>query len=488
MRRENVQLCSAILILLMICAVVSCPIASASEATPDLERIRSELNALRSDAEQQRKRADSDEATIRRLQAQLSAVEQRNNTLEDVTQTLQPNTNSLRSDIDAKLRARESDDHVGAFDSAIVRYLGQHQFTVVGAAAGDFICDRNAAQNTFSLLFEPVILYRLNDWLLFEGAIEASLPVGSSADFQLPVATAQIFLNDYMEINAGIFDQPFGGWYEDQSPVWVNRLITAPLLYGAEALVPPTDIGVQLRGSLQWGELGQDFDYTSWFANGPSFDSTLPAPAIGQTLNPQNNVAINTNGRAVGARLRVYPLLLDNPLGRVELGASTYNGKWMNGLWLNTWGIDFALLKGNFQARGEFLRTYRQMPAGSEPDNREGWYVQTGYFLQGLPPSGISDQIDNVIHRLELIARYSGVNQRAIVTDEIATSPSLGFNGSASVFTPHAREVALGADYWIAPSIVWQTEFDIELPRAGGAALTFAGNPDLNLFTGSYSQ
>jgi len=26
----------------------------------------------------------------------------------------------------------------------------------------------------------------------------------------------------------------------------------------------------------------------------------------------------------------------------------------------------------------------------------------------------------------------------------------------------------LALDYWIAPSIVWQNEFDIELPRAGG--------------------
>jgi hypothetical protein len=64
--------------------------------------------------------------------------------------------------------------------------------------------------------------------------------------------------------------------------------------------------------------------------------------------------------------------------------------------------------------------------------------------------------------------RYSGVNQRGIVVDDVSMVPALGFNGSPSIFSPHAREVALGLDYWIAPSIVWQTEFDIELPRAGG--------------------
>jgi hypothetical protein len=74
---------------------------------------------------------------------------------------------------------------------------------------------------------------------------------------------------------------------------------------------------------------------------------------------------------------------------------------------------------------------------------------------------------------LEPVVRYSGVNQRAIVTNEITTTPSVGFNGSPSIFTPHAREVALGLNYWIEPSIVLQTEFDLELPRAGGTGFTF---------------
>ena len=39
-----------------------------------------------------------------------------------------------------------------------------------------------------------------------------------------------------------------------------------------------------------------------------------------------------------------------------------------------------------------------------------------------------------------------------------------------------AREVALGIDYWIEPSIVWQTEFDIELPRAEGTLFSFNGS------------
>ena len=54
--------------------------------------------------------------------------------------------------------------------------------------------------------------------------------------------------------------------------------------------------------------------------------------------------------------------------------------------------------------------------------------------------------------------------------------PVQGFNGSPSVFSPHAREVALGLDYWLAPSIVWQTEVDFELPSRGGTLYNFVGS------------
>jgi hypothetical protein len=74
-----------------------------------------------------------------------------------------------------------------------------------------------------------------------------------------------------------------------------------------------------------------------------------------------------------------------------------------------------------------------------------------------------------------LLTRYSGVNQRAIATEEVSTIPAIGFSGSPAIFSPHAREVALGVDYWIEPSIVWQTEFDFELPRAGGTVFAFNG-------------
>ena len=440
-----------------------------------LRQVRRQIDEIKADEERQRVRH---ERLIQQLEQKVGRLESQNEQLRKSTEMLQAASLKVQAQTSEQLKQIQARAAGGPSSSEFAQefqsYLGEHQFTLAGDAAGSFIYDRRTSKNTFNLEFQPIILYRLNDWLLFEGSIQASLPLGSSANFQLPVATAQIFLNDYMVVNAGIFDQPFGDFYEDQSPLWVNRFVTAPLPYGVEALVPPTDVGVQLRGGLNWGALGQDFDYTAWISNGPGFDSSLPEPVVGEVVNPVNNIGINTNGRAVGARLRVYPFPLDSNLGRLELGASTLDGKWLDGNWYNAWGVDFAYLKGSLQARGEFLEMYRQMP-NTNADNRQGWYVQAGYFLNGIAIPRIPDAVEDTIRKLEVLVRYSGVNQRAVVADEISTVPSLGFSGSPSIFTPHPREVALGLDYWIAPSIVLQNEVDFELPEAGGSVIAFQG-------------
>ena len=468
------------MLLAMILFSTSAPVWAADSGTPDsLPQLQNQLHKLKAAETAERNRLASDERLIHALEQRLDQLDARNHALNQTAQSLASTNRELRDSTTQQLQTLQGRVNNGVtstqFDQAFSHYLGTHQFTFAGAMAGDFIYNRQTNQNTFALVFEPLVLYRLNDWILFEAEIEAGLPSGSAADFGLPVATAQIFLNDYMELVAGRFDQPFGDFYEAQSPLWVNRLVTAPLPYGAEALIPPSDLGLQLRGSTQWGALGQDVDYTLWIANGPAYDTSLPQAVVGATLESPTNIGAQSHGRAYGARFRAYPLPLDTNLGRLELGASTYNGKWLNGNWLNSWGIDFAYLRGNLQARGEFLEAYRQMPS-SRADNRQGWYVQAGYFLQGVSSLHLGDKVDEMIHRLEPVIRYAGVNQHAIVSDEVQHTPELAFNGSPSIFSPHAREVALGLDYWIEPSIVWQTEFDFELPGAGGTLTTFNGS------------
>ena len=464
--------------------VAICPAyAGASSEAQTLQRIMREVNELKADKEQ-------DERKIEDLEQKVGEIQGQNQQLKAANQKLQNDTTTKIATLQTRVEAPIAPSEFGnAFD----RYLGSHTFTVTGAAGGNFIYDQQSrslddlhhnSQNSFFIDWEPMILYRPTDWILFEGVLSAGFgSTGTGTD--LSTADFQIFVNDYMTVVAGLYDQPFGDWYENQSPMWVNRFVTAPLPFGVEPVVPPGEIGVQLRGGMQFGKLGQDFDYTVWGGNGPNYSSSVLGAAVS---GPTSSANSQTNGKSIGARFRVYPLPVDMAMGRLELGVSTYNGKWANGNWLNSWGVDFNYFKDNLQTRGEWLESYRQMPNGQAADNRQGWYVQGGYFLNALNVPFFSDQINGYLHRLEPLVRYSGVNQRGVSTDDIAGAtgvglggmqvglvPDFGLNGSPALYAPHSREVALGLDYWFAPSIVWQNEFDIELPHAGGVFVSSDG-------------
>jgi hypothetical protein len=455
----------------------------APSETQMLRRIMHEVDELKADKEQDEKKIEDLEQKVGEIQGQNQQLKAANQKLQTETTT---KIDTLQTKVDAPLATSQ-------FGDAFERYLGSHTFTITGAAGGDFIYNQqssaldglhSASQNSFFFDWEPMVLYRPTDWILFQGVLSAGFgSTGTGTD--LSTADFQIFLNDYMTVVAGLVDQPFGDWYEDQSPMWVNRFVTAPLPFGVEAVVPPAELGVQLRGGMQFGKLGQDFDYTVWGGNGPNYSSSVLGAAV---ASPTSVASSQSNGKSIGVRFRVYPLPVDLEMGRLELGASTYNGKWANGNWLNSWGVDFNYFFDNLQTRGEWLEAYRQMPNGQASDNRQGWYVQAGYFLNGLNLPFLSDQLNGYLHRLEPLVRYSGVNQRGVSTDDIAGAtgvglggmqvglvPDFGLNGSPALYAPHSREVALALDYWFAPSIVWQNEFDLELPRAGGVFVAADG-------------
>ena len=157
----------------------------------DLAVIQRQLHDLRAEAARERSRVESDEKLIENLKQRLEKLDVRNQAIEQTSQQLKNNDLQLKETTAQQIQGLQS-QLAGAnisplqFDSFMSRYLGQHQFTFAGAAAGDFIYDRQTNQNTFALVFEPLVLYRLNDWILFEAEIEAGLPEGSSANSACP--------------------------------------------------------------------------------------------------------------------------------------------------------------------------------------------------------------------------------------------------------------------------------------------------------------
>ncbi len=451
-------------------------------SSPLLLFAQEDIRGLKEEIQRMKEESERHNREIKALEEKLQKMEAQN----------EQKTKELEEKVATQSKAEPSPSQ---FSRAFSRYLGSHTFLITGAAGLDYIYDQqrggindipNRNQHTFVSDWEPMILYRLNDWILFQGILSAGFGSnGTSVD--LSTAAFHLFLNDYVTLVGGLFDNPFGDWYETQSPMWVNRFITAPLPFGVEAVVPAAELGGQLRGGFRWGQSGQNFDYTVWGGNGPSFSQTAEGiDAPGATVTAPTPIASKrTNGMSIGARFRIYPLPIDADLGRLELGVSTYNGNWAAGQGFNSWGLDFNYFIGNLQTRGEWVQSYRQI-TGFPKDNRQGWYVQLGYFLNDVNVPFLPDVINKHVQRLEPLIRFSGVNQGAVLTDDIKSVPTntfhfglvpdFGLSGSPALFAPRSREVALGLDYWITPSIVWQFEFDFELPRAGGSFIASDGS------------
>lgn len=316
---------------------------------------------------------------------------------------------------------------------------GDNRFIVTGWGAAGFGWESAGDESTFEATVAPILLFRATDRVLFEVEPELELE-GDETEVNLEYAQADVVLNDYATLVAGKFLLPFGDFIQQLHPAWINKLASNPLPYleGEEGgLLPFSDVGLQLRGGARVGAReGVTFDYTVYASNGPRFED----PAIGAVL-VSNNTDFNRN-KGFGARFALYPLPLDLELGRLKLGASTFNGRWGAGdeRWFTSWGVDLAYQLGDLDVRGEYLQTRREFP-GAPDDERDGWYLQAAYKLSKAPV--------DVLRRMELVLRFSGLEQ-----SELSVTPG----GEERLRDP--RQLAFGIDYWLTPSVAAKLEYD----------------------------
>jgi hypothetical protein len=398
-------------------------------AEPDL---RQELQALKGQLERDRLQMEQDRQRIEQLERQVGSVETK--------------SEQKSKELEEKITKQTLDQ--STFGQYLDRFAGEHRLSITGYGFGTFDWQERANTNTFSAGFEPIFLYRLSDRLLFEGDLELKLE-DTETSVDLEYAQVDYLLNDYMTVVAGKFLLPFGEFIERQHQVWINKLVSRPLPFreGDEGgLLPFSELGVQVRGAipLGYGE-GTRAEYSLYVTNGPRFASEERG-AFFEANNTDQNRA-----KGYGARVGVELLPYDAGLGRLRLGASTFDGQWgaQSKLWFTSWGVDTVYQNGPLALRGEYLQTRRAMPTSIPDDKGEGWYIQAAYLLQALPVP--------YLDHTELIVRYSGQNQNALTSDALAAG-----------FLRNPRLVALGLDYWIAPSVVWKLEYDREMPARVG--------------------
>jgi chromosome segregation ATPase len=112
----------------------------------DLPKIQGQLLELKANEAAEHARIDQDERLIRDLERRLEQLHKDNLKLDETSEHLTAANHQLADSTTQQIQNLQEriDSGVSAtqFDSAMSRYLGTHEFTVVGDAAGGFIYDR----------------------------------------------------------------------------------------------------------------------------------------------------------------------------------------------------------------------------------------------------------------------------------------------------------------------------------------------------------
>lgn len=127
--------------------------------------------------------------------------------------------------------------------ATVVTTPGTSQLTITGGASATYIS--SGANNDFSAMFNPIILWKLSDYLRFDGDIAFY----SNRGTQIQTAVISYDFNEYITLEAGRFANPTNYWAVNLRKDWVNKL---PDNLGA-FLLPEFEDGVQVQGAIPIG-------------------------------------------------------------------------------------------------------------------------------------------------------------------------------------------------------------------------------------------
>lgn len=167
--------------------------------------------------------------------------------------------------------------------------------------------------------FNPLLIFRQSDRLLFEGELEIELEDGET-HIGLEYANMSYLLTDALTLRAGKFLLPFGTFVPNLHPAWINKFPSRPLGAGHDGILPGADIGVELRGASYLGSVKTN--YSIYAINGPQLnDGSVEAEEGGvlhYDISPDNN-----KSKAVGGRIGFFPM----SNSALEIGISGMYGK-----------------------------------------------------------------------------------------------------------------------------------------------------------------
>lgn len=318
--------------------------------------------------------------------------------------------------------------------------------------------DADGRASSFEVGFNPILLWKLDDNLLFESELEFELEDGETV-VELEYAQILFVLNDYVTVGAGKFLSPNNSFMERFHPAWINKLPDMPFGmsgHGGVQLLASTQIGVQGRGGIRVGT--SKFVYAVYISNGPALNvedghddaggvvegsgQGHGAAAVG-TLNFANT-SDNNGNKAFGGRIAILPIpQLEVGYGMETAEVSNETGDLAGVRSLNnvvdlTYVGDISPLKGRIDIRGQYMWLDIDNPDKHplEFENASnGGYVQIAY-----QPYHIGNAF---VGNVEIVARYD----------------RLDLPSGAPVNVDQER-ITFGVNYWLSASSVLKFAFE----------------------------
>ena len=142
-------------------------------------QFRQEIETLRGTEAAERRRVEQDEKRLEELEDKLKRLESQSQKLGKTANTLEIDDTKFRNATDQRLQ--ELPTQVAAktsqpdFQSELSRYLGTHQFRLTGAAGEPSFTTSRPRRTPFRWSSSRCFCNRLNDWILFQGTIQATL-------------------------------------------------------------------------------------------------------------------------------------------------------------------------------------------------------------------------------------------------------------------------------------------------------------------------
>ena len=319
---------------------------------------------------------------------------------------------------------------------------GQGQSIFVLTGYGDATYEAAATSdypNDFSASVSPIFLFTMGGNILFEAELEFGLS-GAATTTGLGYAQIDYLGFESVQIIAGKFLLPFGIFGERQHPTWINKLPTAPVLYGhahggvAEGALLPimSDAGVMMRWAKpfasKWaldfsayvtqgpriateeaaGDDGHDDVHASLQASlissEPEHGDAVPAPPVAFGTS----FADNNKNKMLGARIG----LVKGP--SFEVYASGFHAMYDEGNFLDFKGGALSLewRRGGFEFRTEGVITRQEFEGDDhfETLNRGGFYAQASKKVgQWEPVVRWGRLVDSTVDGVEVIEGHNEV-------------------------------------------------------------------------------